>query len=346
MNLRNSLQRSFFQDCLRQHSGDMKKTWQVIKRFWPYLNKKSPTACQKHDSDKAEIAETFNSFFATVGETLADKIPDSAESPLDFAARAPTFDIELFTLETIVEYMQNLSPSTSCGVDGITARLLKAAGPTIFPVILHICNISIESNTFPDCWKTACITPLHKEGNTIDPTNFRPISVLPCLGKLLERLVHNQVYGYLTANGILSPNQAGFRKGYSMGTCLIEFLHHIYSNIDAGRVSGVLFLDFSKAFDTVEHDIMISKLRHLGFKASSTSWFRSYLTDRQQVTKIDDELSGPAAISHGVPQGSILGPVMFSLYVNDLPEALRDCHISLYVDNTAVAASFILVPEK
>ena len=108
----------------------------------------------------------------------------------------------------------------------------------------------------------------------------------------------------------------------------------------------MLFLDFSKAFDTVEHDIMISKLRHLGFKASSTSWFRSYLTDRQQVTKIDDELSGPAAISHGVPQGSILGPVMFSLYVNDLPEALRDCHISLYVDNTAVAASFILVPEK
>ncbi len=152
----------------------------------------------------------------------------------------------------------------------------------------------------------------------------------------MERLVHNQVYSYLTRNDVLSPNQAGFRKGYSTGMCLIEFLHHIYSNIDAGHASGVLFLDLSKAFDTVDHNIMLDKLQHLGFKAGITCWFRSYLTNRKQVTKIGNETSSPALITHGVPQGSILGLLMFSLYVNDLPESLHDCHVSLYADDTAI----------
>ena len=154
-----------------------------------------------------------------------------------------------------------------------------------------------------------------------------------------ERLVHNQVYNYLTDHGILSPNQSGFRKGYSTGTCLIEFLHHIYTNIDASRVSGVLFLDFSKAFDTVSHEIMLSKLKHLRFKPDATLWFGSYLTNRSQITKIRNARSNPAPIIHGVPQGSILGPLLFTLYVNDLPLALPECHVSHYADDTAVVVS-------
>ena len=222
-------------------------------------------------------------------------------------------------MSVIIDYMKDLKCSTSCGLDGITARLLKAAGPSIYPVLLHICNISIQMRTFPTSWKIGCITPLHKSGDTINPDNFRPISVLPCLGKMLERLVHNQVYGYLTSHNLLSPRQSGFRKGYSTGTCLIDFLHDIYSNIDEGHASGVLFLDLKKAFDVVDHQILLEKLKYLGFRESAVNWFGSYLKDRQQVTKLGGKLSNKNTVTHGVPQGSILGPLLFSLYVNDLP---------------------------
>ena len=142
--------------------------------------------------------------------------------------------------------------------------------------------------------------------------NYRPISDLPTPGKLLERVTDNQCQSYLTQYDLLSDAQSGFGEGRSTGTCLIDFLTEIYEEVDAGGASGVLFLDLAKAFDTVDHEVLFSKLRHLGFKLSSINWFMSYLNNRTQATKVGNSLSSWEQINCGVPQGSILGPLLLS----------------------------------
>ena len=176
------------------------------------------------------------------------------------------------------------SPSTAYGTDGITSQLLKLACPYIVPVILHICNISISKKCFPDLWKTATITALHKKGDHSDPTNFRPISILPSVSKILEKIIHTQLYKYLTDNNTSSTQQSGFRKGHSTGTCLVNFPDKIYQSIDEGVPCGVLFVDLCKAFHTVDHSILLHKLRLYGLKLSAVSWICSYLTNRFQIT--------------------------------------------------------------
>ena len=155
---------------------------------------------------------------------------------------------------------------------------MKLACPYIVPVILHLCNLSIRNKCFPNSWKTATITPLHKKGDHSDPTNFRPISILPCVSKILEKIIHCQLYKYLTDHNILTPQQSGFRKGHSTGTCLINFLDEIYQSIDNGVPCGVLFVDLRKAFDTVDHEILLQKLHLYGIRPSAVNWVESYLS--------------------------------------------------------------------
>ncbi len=189
---------------------------------------------------------------------------------------------------------------------------------------------------FPNSWKLASVTPLFKSGDTDSCDNYRPISVLPTLGKCLERLIYNQCIAYMNTNHLLTDCQAGFRERHSTGACLADFLDEIYEEIDGGGSCGVLFLDLAKAFDTVDHRILELKLQALGFKASAVSWFSSYLTGCEQVTKIGDVFSSKKPISCSVPQGSILGPFLFLCYVNDLTVNLLHANCFLFADDTAL----------
>ena len=160
------------------------------------------------------------------------------------------------------------------------------------------------------------------------------------LGDLvLEKVIHLQLYTYITDMNIISNGQSGFRKGHSTGTCLLDFLDNIFTNVDKGVPSGVLFLDLRKAFDTVDHEVLLSKLKHIGVRNSSVEWFRSYLDGRSQVTKVNGEISSSAFVTCGFPQGSILGPLLFLIYINDLPIALHELKTNLYADDTAVTIS-------
>ncbi len=181
--------------------------------------------------------------------------------------------------------LQELSPAKATGSDGISARMVKACGDSLIEPLHFLFNLSIRTQTFPDIWKSAQITPLHKSGSTSQPDNYRPISVLPIFSKLLERSIHNQLYSCLTVSGALSDQQSGFRKGHSTTTCLAEFLDVVYNNMDKGKYTGVLFLDLRKAFDTVDHEILLFKLESVGLGISFVNYIENYLSDRLQARK-------------------------------------------------------------
>ena len=186
-----------------------------------------------------------------------------------------------------------------------------------------------------------CICPLLERvtlqgGNPSEVNNLRPISILPLISKICEKVVHSQVLTYLTSENILTAKQHGFRPSHSTITSLTELTDQIYKAIDNKLVTLVTYLDFAKAFDTINHDLLSQKLRKIGLAEASVSWFKSYLTNRLQMTKANGVTSLPGRITCGVPQGSILGPLLFLIYINDLPTSLTSLQCQLYADDTAL----------
>ncbi len=251
----------------------------------------------------------------------------------------PVFEFEEISLLETATLIHDFKCTSSAGVDDLTSRIIKAAGPAIIPVIRYLINWSIRGQEFPEVWRIGCVTPVFKEGDRSDPSNYRPISILPCLGKLTERVIHTQLYKYVTDHDSISKCQSGFRKGHSTGTCLISFLSNIYQQVDDGGACGVLFLDLKKAFNTVNREILLKK-------TSGVNWIKSYITDRYQDTKVGHSISNRVMVNCGVPLGSILGPLLFTLYINDLPSVVPDVHMNWYADDTTIMVSGKLSVEK
>ena len=274
-------------------------------------------------------------FFANIGDSLAKKIPDIPHEKLPRRTLAD-FHFSPITPDFVKTHFLKLPNGKATGLDTISTRLLKAGVAKFSIPLAHIFNTSLETGNVPDEWKTARVTPIFKDGSKTDVNNYRPISVLPVTLKVLERAVHHQFYSFLTEHNLITQDQSGFRKQHSTATALLHFLDGIQLDIDGGKCCGVLFLDLKKAFDTVDHRLLLEKLVSYGVGGIELQWFTSYLENRQQRTLVNNSLSISKTVLCGVPQGSILGPLLFILYINDLPDKIQRCKVLLYADDTAL----------
>lgn len=203
----------------------------------------------------------------------------------------------------------------------------------ILPTLTHIFNCSLVTATYPKIWKKAIVRPIPKINSPSAPSDFRPISILPALSKALEYIVHKQITDYLNSYNLINPFQSGFRSGHSTTTALLKIIEDVREAMDNRRVTILTSLDFSKAFNSVDVDILLGKLRVLYFSDSSIAWMESYLRDRLQSVSLNDRFSSWRIVETGIPQGSVLGPLLFSIYINDVSEAIRYCRYHLYADD-------------
>ncbi len=327
-----------FEDCV----SDIRKTWSLINSIVKKKKCKNDVPCVFTDEQKSyntfsEIANGFNDFFVDVGPRLSESVPQSSKSFRDFLG--DQYDEE-FNFQEVNSFIINttlskLKSKSSVGNDNISMKLLKEIMPLIIMPIIHLFNLSLKTGYIPDNYKCAKIIPIYKAGEKDRFDNYRPISILPALSKLLEKIVAFQMIRYLEGNKMLYQHQYGFRRSRDTQQPLIHLINKVYDGLNKpqSEYSACVFLDLKKAFDTCDIPILLSKLKHYGFKGVSAKWFQNYLTNRKQYVEINGVKSEEKVLTHGVPQGSVIGPILFLLYINDLPNSTT-LFCSLFADDT------------
>ena len=238
----------------------------------------------------------------------------------------------------IYKELKTLNSYKSTGIDNIPARFIRDGAKPLAKPITYLVNLSISTGIVPNELKLAKVKPLYKKNSKKDIGNYRPVSILCIISKILEKSVYTQLEKHLVDNGLLYQFQSGFRSSYSTDTCLIHLFDHIKSQTSKGLYTGMVMIDLQKAFDTVDHHILCDKLKTMG--VCDIKWFRSYLTERKQLVNVNGVNSELLNISCGVPQGSILGPLLFLCYVNDMSISINsDCKLLLYADDSTIIFS-------
>ena len=320
----------------------MKESWKTINELLNKRSKSSNINSLKESGSETvhrkDIPHEMNSYFCSVGKDLADKISPVANPLLsgDFEMNKTKAKFHFRTIEVqeIRDAFAKVKTAKSFGIDNISSYFLKLALPFIENSLAFMFNTSIETSMFLDSLKIARVTPIYKNGDRADKSNYRLISVLPVISRLFEKLVSNQVYQHMEGNGLFSSGQSAYFQ--STVTHVLKNTDGWYNGLVLGKLVGLVFSDLKKAFDTVDHEILCQKLVHYGVQQRELAWFRSYLCNRKQFCRVNGVNSKTEGIDVVVPKGSCLGPLLFLIHINDLPQAVQNSTVSMYAYDTSL----------
>ena len=337
----------YYSKTFENYKNDIKNTWKTISCI---LNKSKSNKVQIEQiissgnviSDKSKIANEFSNFFVNIGPEKASKIDiRNKKSYKSYLTRVVNSEFHFNPIENefTLKVTNSLLSKSSCGHDELSTKFLKSITPVLLPALTLVINQSLITGIFPKKLKIAKVIPLHKKESTTLMDNYRPVSLLTAFSKVIKKVVYIQMTKYLKDNSLLYVSQYGFRGEHSTELAALELVDRIYIDLDKKRSPIAVYMDLSKAFDTLDHEILLYKLNRYGVKNNELAWFRSYLTGRTQFVDIDGIKSENLNISTGVPQGSILGPLLFLLYMNDIPNCSKLFKFILYTDDTSLLNS-------
>ena len=334
----------FLESTFNRYKFDIRNTWKTINEI---LSGNHKTTCFPNSlsingneiTNQLHIAKEFNVFFTNIGLNLSNHIAYSGEKDCEYYLKDNInckFALNKVDEQYVSKIIDNLPNKASCGFDNISTLFLKQISPTIITPMTLLINQVFNTGIFPERLKLAKVIPVFKKGDSKLINNYRPISLLPVISKVLEKIIANQLSKYFEDNKLFNDNQYGFRTGLSTEYATIELTYRIISNMDRNEIPFSIFLDLSKAFDTLDHSILLQKLNHYGIDGKAIQLCESYLTNRTQYVEINGVKSGALPITTGVPQGSILGPLFFIIYINDFSFASKAFTFISYADDTTL----------
>ena len=330
----------FIKENLENNAGNSRKFWKNIQEVLPNKKENSKGIFDLFDSNtnkdipNEKKADFINEYFVNIGPKLAQRYNaewnfngDKAEVYLD--------DIQT-NLDEVIKLCREININKSSCIEYLSSEILRDAFMAIPEIIMELFNLSFELSEVPHEWKIAKVTLLPKSGNSKGVCNLRPISLLPLPSKMIEKIVHNRVYNHCNDNKLLDPKQGGFRPGHSTISTHAFYINDIYDAMNKNELTLSVYIDAMKAFDTVNHEILIKKIEYFCIIGKNAIWIENYLSDRKQCTYANNKLSCEKLITCGVPQSSVCGPLLFLLYINDISKVLNNCRVSLYANDTVL----------